>query len=629
MTDPDRLRFGIFEIDLRSAELRKAGTKVKLQQNPFQVLRVLLLRPGELVTREELHHELWGQDTFVDFDNNLNTAVNKIREALGDSATSPRFVETITGHGYRFIAPVQAGTDSQPVVAATKHMHRRPIGSRISIIVIVALTVASTLAVRLWTKSTPRPALAGPVRSLAVLPMRNLSGDPSEDYLAGAVTDELITNLARIGTVRVISSTSSSLYSRQEKPLPQIARELGADVVVEGSITHVGDHIRIRTQLIDGRADRHLWAEIYDCPLAETFALQTDIARQIAEQIGVPDMPHHAAQQLAPEAVEAYLRGRYYMWRDSAKAAPQFLQAIAREPKWAAAYAGLAITYASSPLSGLMPSTDAYLKGQAAAEKAIELDPNLPEAHLALGISKMSFEWDWQTSRREFERALALDQNSVLARVHYAYWLMYQGHHEQAIEQARLAQSLDPLGAYRTVVVGDMFFGSRRFKESLAEYERALELDPKLPAAHERLATVYEELGRYDDLIAEYRNVARIDGFTPESTRVLETAYRRGGYPAWVRAQLDPAFADPSKAEYVSDVTRAEVYAQLGNKEKAFALLGRSLASHDDYLFWLNLRRDFDSLRSDPRFPDLLRRIGLPQTAPQLQSAEQNLQTKR
>jgi TolB-like protein/DNA-binding winged helix-turn-helix (wHTH) protein len=425
-----RLRFGVFELDLRAGELRKHGLRVRLQEQPFQVLAMLLEHPGEVVTREELQKKLWPADTFVDFDHGLNKAVNKIREALSDSAESPRFVETVARRGYRFLAEVKvadaapirspelatephptAEARDRPDVAEKVAMSKRLLPSlawKISAFALLLL-MASLAAWKLHSRNRPSPV----IRSLAVLPLESLSSDASQDYFADGMTDELISDLGQISALRVISRTSVMAYKRARKPLPQIARELNVDAVVEGTVLRSGDQVRITAQLIEASADKHLWSQSYEGQLRDTLALQSKVARAIADQIQISLNPREqaalkSARVVNPEAYVSYLKGRYFWNKRSAEslkvALAYFKQAIDEDPAYAQAYSGLADTYAllGDWQYAVMTPKEALPKAKAAAIRAMELDSTLGEAHNSLAFCLDGFDWDFNSARRNF-----------------------------------------------------------------------------------------------------------------------------------------------------------------------------------------------------------------------------------
>ena len=468
-----RLRFGIFELDLRAGELRKQGLRVRLQEQPFQVLAMLLEHPGEVVTREELQKKLWSADTFVDFDHGLNKAINKIREALSDSAESPRFVETVARRGYRFLAEVKvsdtaavrgpelateprttAEAPDRPGTAAELAKPKPLLQSRAWKILAFAVLLLVASLVTWKLRSWSRPSSV--IRSLAVLPFESLSNDASQDYFADGMTDELISDLGQISALRVISRTSVMGYKRARKPLPQIARELNVDAVVEGTVLRSGDQVRITAQLIEASADKHLWSQSYEGELRDALALQNKVARAIADQIRISLNPQEqaalkTAKVVNPEAYVSYLKGRYF-WNkrtgDSLKVAlAYFNQAIEEDPKYAQAYSGLADTYAllGDWQYAVMTPKEALPKAKAAAIKALELDSALGEAHNSLAFCLDGFDWDFDSAGKEFLRAIELNPGYATAHHWYAWHLALLHRYDEAIAEMKKAENLDPL----------------------------------------------------------------------------------------------------------------------------------------------------------------------------------------
>ena len=473
MRSTAQIRFGVFEVDLRAGELRRKGLQVKLQEQPLQVLAMLIERVGEVVTREELQTKLWPADTIVDFDHGLNKAINKIRKALGDSAENPRFVETVGRRGYRFIADVavvdgfplgrpepviedspatnkQDSVESEGKPAARKRVPW-PLAGKTSAI---ALGLVLVILVGWMLRSRSRASLE--IRSLAVLPLESLSSDPSQEYFADGMTDELITDLAQISALSVISRTSVMPYKRARKPLSQIARELNVDAVVEGTVLRSGDRVRITAQLIQVSADKHIWSQSYEGDLRDTLALQNKVARAIADQIRISLTPQEQAalknvKAVNPEAYVSNLKGRYFWNKRTADglktAVTYFDQAIENDPNYARAYAGLADSYAlmGDWQYGVLAPKEALPRAEAAAIKALELDSTLGEAHTSLAFTLDGFDWDWGSAEREFKRALELNPGYATAHHWYAWHLALVGRNAEAIAEMKRAQNLDPL----------------------------------------------------------------------------------------------------------------------------------------------------------------------------------------
>jgi TolB-like protein/DNA-binding winged helix-turn-helix (wHTH) protein/Flp pilus assembly protein TadD len=635
---PDvRLRFGVFEVDLRAGELRKHGLRIRLQEQPFQVLATLLEHPGELVTREELQKKLWPADTFVDFDHGLNKTVNKIRDALGDSAESPRFVETVARRGYRFLAEVKpadaapvrspelslpalrkAETRDRPALAVSPATpkHRPPqLDWKISAFVLLAL-IASFAAWKFHSRNHPSSA----IHSLAVLPLESLSNDASQDYFADGMTDELISNLGQISALRVISRTSVMGYKRTRKPLPQIARELNVDAVVEGTVLRSGDQVRITAQLIEAAADKHLWSQSYEGELKDTLALQNQVARSIADQIRIKLNPQEqAALQIAkvvnPEAYESYLKGRYF-WNkrtpDGLKVAlAYFKQAIDEDPNYAQAYSGLADTYAllGDWQYAVMTPKEALPKAKAAAIKALELDSTLSEAHNSLAFCFDAFDWDLESAEKEFRRAIELNPGYATAHHWYAWHLSLLGRYDEAIGEMRKAKSLDPLSLIINADLAELLGIAHFYDESMIQSRKTIEMDPNFALAHNQLAQAYLQKHMNAEAIAELQKAVELSGGSPTIIANLARAYAASGKTSEAVKLLGDLKNHPNRG--YSDASEvAVVYTALGDKDQAMHWL--EIGYEERFNPGVLLRPGFDPLRSDPRFQDLVHRIGFP-----------------
>jgi len=629
-----RLRFGIFEADLHTGELRKRGVRIRLQQQPFQVLGVLLARPGELVTRDELQAKLWTSDTFVDFDHGLNKAINKIRDALGDSAESPRFVETVARRGYRFIADVEtveteAATSSTPVgdplagdardplvVAEQAGVGGRQNWRRTLTIIGCSLALASVILVAWLIQSR---AASPTIRSVAVLPLENLSGDASQEYFADGMTDQLIATLGQIRALRVISRTSVMAYKGARKPLPQIARELNVDAVIEGTITRSGGRVRITAQLIEGALDKHVWAQSYDGDLRDTLALQSQVARAIAEQIRVTLQPQEQAalknvRAVNPEAYEAYLKGRYFWNRRTAdglnRAKAYFDDAVAKAPDYAQAYSGLADTYAllGDWQYGVMPSRAALPAAKAAAIKALELDSGLGEAHTSLGFALSGFDWDWASAEKEFRRAIDLSPGYATAHHWYAWHLSLMGRHGEAIAEMRRARSLDPLSLIINTDLAEILLIAHFYDESLQQSSRTIDIDPAFALAHNQLAEAYLQKHMRDHAISEFQKAVQLSDGSPICSANLARAYAAAGRNAEA-GQLLTALKQRASPAYSNAAEIAMVYAALGEKAQAMTWLEQGY--NERFNPGVLMRPGFDSLRGDPRFQAMVSRVGL------------------
>ncbi len=632
-----RLRFGVFELDLRTGELRKHGLRVRLQEQPFQVLAMLLEHPGEVVAREELQKKLWPADTFVDFDHGLNKAISKIREALGDSAESPRFVETVARRGYRFLADVKVAEEAtlrspelatlphpvaeagdRPDLAVKPEIPKRRLPSlvwKISALALILL-VASLAAWKIH--SWNRPSLT--IRSLAVLPLESLSSDASQDYFADGMTDELISDLGQISALRVISRTSVMTYKHARKPLPQIARELNVDAVVEGTVLRSGDQVRITAQLIEASTDKHLWSQSYEGELRDTLALQNQVARAIADQIRINLNPQEQAalktvRVVNPEAYESFLKGRYF-WNkrtaDSLKVAlAYFHQAIDEDPNYAQAYSGLADTYAllGDWQYAVMTPKEALPKAKAVATKALELDNALGEAHNSLAFCLDGFDWDFDSAGKEFRQAIELNPGYATAHHWYAWHLSLLGRYGNAIAEMRKAESLDPLSLIINADLAELLVLAHSYDESIEQSRKTIEMDPNFAFAHIQLAQAYLAKHRNEEAVVELEKSVQLSAGSPTSQANLARAYVAVGR----RNEAQKLLSDLKKRSIPSSSYAAEIsviYTALGDKDQAMNWLEKGY--EERFNPGVLLRPGFDPLRSDPRFEDLVRRIGLP-----------------
>jgi len=630
-----RVRFGVFEVDLQTGELRKSGSKIRLQEQPFQVLSLLLERRGETVTRDELRGRLWTADTFVDFDHGLNKAINKIRDTLGDSAASPRFIETVARRGYRFIADVavvevsadlpealrgditadeRAGTE--PFPAAAPLPRSRPTWSLTATLAGLALTGLSLLFL-IWVLAF-RGRASPQIRSLAVLPLESLSGDPSQEYFADGMTDELIATLGQISALHVISRTSVMSYKRARKPLPEIARELNVDAVVEGTVMRSGGEVRITAQLIDARADKHLWSETYQGDLRDTMTLQNKVARAIANQVQVNVIVQEQAtlkssQALDPEAFEAYLKGRYFWNKRTAEglklARDYFDRAIARDPKYAKAYSGLADTYA---LMGdwqyaVMSPAEAYPLAKAAATKALSLDDRLGEAHTSLAFCLDGFDWDFASAEREFRRGVDLSPNYATAHHWYAWHLALVNRHGNALDEMKKAENLDPLSLIINADLAELLLIAHLPDESIQQSRKTIEMDPGFAFAHNQLGLAYLEKGLHDQAVTELQQATR-SSESASSTANLARAYVVSGQ----RDKALQLLADLKSHATAGDSNASEIatiYAVLGEPDQAMLWLEKGYVQR--FNPGVLIRPGLDPLRGEPRFQDLVRRVGL------------------
>ena len=620
---PARLvRFGNFEVDLESGELRRKGLKVRLQEQPRRILEVLLEQPGEVVTREELRRKLWQPDTFVDFDHSLNTAMMRLREILGDSPDHPRFIETVPRRGYRFIFAVQqisrehapaphvasvdhpiadnrtanvqvtdrstipaVQTPSEPllITAGPRQVElRRAAFAALAAFLLMLVAVALVLhwQGKLWPSQASRHGM-----SLVVLPMENLSGEPSQEYFADGMTDELIASLARVSSLRVISHTTSMEYKGTHESLEKIAHDLNVDAVVEGTVLRSGNRVRITAELVQVSTDGHLWADTYEGPIGDVLTLQNQVASAIVRQIRIQLTPQDkrrlaASQSINAQAYEDYLKGRYY-WGQRSEAAlttaiRYFSYATAKDPQYALAYAGLADCYGivGSAIVGTVPTSAVAPKAQAAAIRAVELDPSLAETQTALATVEFNYNWNWPSAETGFRRAIELNPNYATAHQRYSLYLMAMNRTSQSLDEMNRARSLDPLSLSMNLSLGWRLYMARRYDEADAQLRNTIEMDPKYLLAHIVLGQSYEQQGRYPEAIAELRAAEALSPNSPPVIAALGHAEALAGQRAEALKRLDQLKAE-SSAEYVSPFYVALLETGLKDRAAAVAWLDR------------------------------------------------------
>jgi TolB-like protein/DNA-binding winged helix-turn-helix (wHTH) protein len=604
------VRFATFELDVRAGELHKAGARVKLQDKPFRLLAALLERPGELVTREELCGRLWPSDTFVDFDNSLNNAVNRVRAALGDAADRPRFVETVGGYGYRFIAPVETVPKVAPAPIPSAPARRTPRVSRRTVIVGLALLAPLLAAAAGWQAWRSRQPYAGPIRSLAVLPFDNLSADRDDEYLADGITDVLITELAGIRSLRVISRQSVLRYKDSPKPMPEIARELGVDGIVEGAVLRSGSRVRVSAQIIHAPRDQHLWARNFEGVAGDMLALQAEIARSVANgaraTLTAPEQARFAhAADVDPEAYDLYLRGRYYFNRRWAgdmgtallKGVSHLERAVQKDPRFALAHATLAFCYVPLANFGVLPPSEALPRLELHARKALELDPELPEGHLALA-SSFFLQFDWERAEVEYRKAIESNPGDAHVRLWYSYFLLTVGRLEESLAQSAQGMRTDPFHPLLFENHVEALAELGRGDEALAWARQEVEIEPRT----RELGRQYLRLGREEEALAEFERAGWEEGIA--RIRALR------GDPSGLRALL-VRLDERAKKGYVSPVEFAVLLTALGEKDAAFARLEEAYRTKTPRLKDLKTSWEFAPLRSDPRWVDLVDRLKL------------------
>jgi TolB-like protein/DNA-binding winged helix-turn-helix (wHTH) protein/Tfp pilus assembly protein PilF len=618
--EPVRFRFGVFELDARTGELRKAGARVRLAGQPLRLLERLLSRPGDLITRDELRHELWSDDTFVDFEHNLNSAMKRLRAALGDSAENPRFIETLPRRGYRFVIPVErivAPSDppEHPTIEAPPappERHRTTNGRWLATAATLVLIVSAAIVY------LARREPAAPYRSIAVLPFVLAADTNAEDeYLAFGLSEALITQLSRLGGLRVISQTSSMQYKDAGKPLPRIADELGVDVVVEGSVQREGSRIRITVQLIEAATDAHLWADTFEREIGSVLALIDEVALAVAEkihlQVARPDVVRTSTSRpVDPGVADAYLKGRYHLGQgteaDFQRALRYFEQALGVDPSHAPSHTGLAAYYIV---------TDAVAPGVASekarfhARRALELDDTLPDAHASLAFLHFYYDWDWAAAERSFRRAIELNPGHARALRWYGLFLSAMGRHAEALDRIAAALASDPIAIANHDAAATVRFNARQFTDSVATGRSIHDLNAFDPRGYEHIATGLIQLGQYAEALAQAEKGLQVMGSNIALELIRLAALPRVGRAA----DADRALAvleqdDPGG--YVPGVFIAISLTALGRHAAALDRLEQAYAERDAYLVLLNVSPWFDPLRSDPRFVRLRERLKFP-----------------
>lgn len=631
------VRFGEFELDFRSDELRKHGIKVKLQGQPLKILAILLAWPGEMVSRDTLRKELWPEDTFVDFDSGLNSAIKKLREALGDSRESSRYIETLPRRGYRFIAPVEqvepavpdpGASDEPPVqVPAVRRSswYRSPVKIGAWALALLSIFVGAYSARSRWglaADARSRPGAAQhPIQSIAVLPLENLSSDPDQQYFADGMTDELTTALAKMSALTVISRTSSMQFKGTNKSSQQIAKELNVDALVEGSVERSGSRVRISARLIDVRNDRNLWAESYERDLQDVLALQSQVARTIASQIKVDLNPQErvrlaTVRQVNPDAEIAYLKGQYEMGKWTREGFKEgftyFQQAVQEDPAFAEAWAGLSDTYFEWGESGIAPKAETLPKARAAAQKALELDETLSEGHVSVATLAATGGMP-SVAGKELQRAIALDPSNARAHQVYGIYLRSFGRFDQSLAELERAEELDPLTPKKKNNLGAALYFVGRYDEALEWFHQVPDPDLDSEQRHRRMAEIYEYKKMQKEAIAEFAASLRFGANADLASRV-ERSYVSTGYAAakatLLRGEVDWAEKQaksgtvPQNAFWI-----AHDYAVLGDKNKAMGWVQTAYEHRSHGFEDYKVDPQLAELRSDPRIQELARRF--------------------
>jgi TolB-like protein/DNA-binding winged helix-turn-helix (wHTH) protein/Tfp pilus assembly protein PilF len=601
-------RFGDFILEPNEHILRRANQQIHLRPKAFEILLYLVKRHGHLVRKKELLEGVW-PDVIVT-ENTLSHGIDEVRQALQDNAQEPLFIRTVPRLGFKFIAKVEESFPSSDKVRSDEKklpLSSYPRSKRITVVITtIFLLGLVTLVVLKLSEGRDND-----INSIAVLPFINLNVDPEQDYFVDGMTEELTTNLARIKRLRVISRTSAMTYKNAKKSLPEIARELNVDAVIEGSVLKDSNRVRITVQLVNARRDQHLWVESYERNLDDILTLQTELAQAIAKEIRLELIPEQKkVSPVNPEAYIAYLRGRYF-WNMRTpegfeKAKQQFLTAISYDTNYAPAYAGLADTYSSLASYGLLQTNEASVKAKEYVTRALELDESLAEAHVSLSFN-LSNAWDYSGARKELEHAIELNPNYATAHHWYAFNLINSGQIEEGIAEMKKAQQLSPLSLRIQVDLGRAFYFARKYNQAIEQYMQALEIDRNFAPAHSLLGLVYLEKGLYKKAIAKLQEGMKI------SKNQLSIWL---GYAYAVAGQTDKAFDMLQKLRERWDKQQegaiyiALIYIGLGKKEEAFEWLNKAYEKHEtDLAFSLSVYPYWDTIRSDPRFTMLIRKI--------------------
>lgn len=638
-------RFDTFELDLRSGELRQNSASVKLQPQPAKVLVLLVNRAGQVITREELAAEVWGSETFVDFEHGLNFAIRQIRSALGDDADEPRFLETLPKRGYRFVAAVEivprkpstpSARDSSGTALQERSASGEPIASAASPPSATLLSSGRRVHPRIWWAAGvaalvfvgalfaehywPRTH-AGSRIMLAVLPVQNLTGDASQEFLSDGLTEELISQLGGFNPQQlgVIARTSSMSYKGSNKTITQIANELGVDYVVETSVRGSPEHMRFTAQLVRSQDQSHVWARNFDRSVHDLVAMQDEVGRSIAKEIQLRLTPRAAAEMerrlgVQPDSYQDYLQGRYY-WNQRTREGMEtglnyFREAVKKDPSNARALTGIADSYNTLLFYGYSNDVAAMMKAQQAAEQALKLDDSLAEAHAALGYVYFMWTWQWPEAEREFRRAIELDQNYVSAHHWFALYLVAMGRAEQADQEIRAAETLDPVSPIVRTARAYVHYFNRDYDKSIQECAAVLQANPNFVVAHAVLGMAYEGKGATASAVTEFTRALDLSNQNLTYKTYLARAYARGGNQSGAAEILADLDDRAKQGVFVGQYNKALVYDALGDRNKAVESLAHAREQNDANMIWLRVDPRWDSLRDDPRFAERFRSLG-------------------
>jgi TolB-like protein/DNA-binding winged helix-turn-helix (wHTH) protein/Tfp pilus assembly protein PilF len=602
-------RFDRFQADDNAFRLIADGAPVPLEPKALRLLLYLIQNRGRLVRKQELLDAVWGDAAVTE--NALTRSVGLLRKALDDDSREPRFIETVPTAGYRFIAQVDTATNDEPTTIqsftpATPSPRTQTSFTPRSYFRLAAIVVACFAALAITWLLVARHHSA-PIRSLAVLPLVNLSGDSSQEYFADGMTDELITELARIPNLRVVSRTSVMAEKGSRLPLPDIARQLDVDAIVEGSIVRSGDRIRITAQLIDARTDRHLWAQSFEGSASDVLTLQDSVAQQIATQARLVIAPPSPRPPVNPAAHDAYLRGRYFFNKqDFAHSVEYFKQAVALDPGYASAYAGYASALDAASTFGIGPPEQLMSKAIAAAQRAIQLDPQNGEAHTALGSVQTIYEWDWTAAEQNLTRGISLNPNDSIAEFKYAVYLDAIGRPQDAVTHMRRALQLDPLSFLVTRRLGVALYYDRQYDAALAQLQRAAEMERSPGSIDNYMSLIYEQKGEHDeavrhDLIALHEEQPQLN------IAALLGVYQLHGWQSYWRARTRALLTTSASPCTAYEIGIDDL--RVNELDHAFDSLQHALDSHCFYMTLIRVDPLFDSVRHDSRYAALLTRV--------------------
>ena len=626
------IRFGEFELDCDRYELLRAGRRLKLEKIPMELLILLVAKDGHLVTRQEIVERLWGNEVFLDTEHGINTAIRKIRQALRDDPEQPRFVETVTGKGYRFIAEQKNGNSraqdagsidvaveeapppsgsgeivsSEARPAKVGHWRLVAIAALVLCLLGAALVGfnAGGLRDRIFVH---RPAFQ--IQSIAVLPLVNLSGDAAQDYFADGMTDELITALAKNHSLRVVSRTSAMQYKGVRRPLPQIAKELGVDGILEGSVEHTATRVHITVQLIQGPSDTHIWAESYDRDLKDVISLPSELSQTIAKEVKIAVSPESPKRYINPEAHDAYLHGRYFWFaEDYDRSQEYFEKAVQLQPDYAAAWSGLADVYVVRAVALLAPPQEVREKAYAASRKALELDDSLSEAHRTAAAFSYFLDWDWKNADAESLRAVQLDPNQAEAHHLRSYVLTTLNRPDEALQEQKRGMEIDPF--VRPWALGFTYLHLRQYDAAINELRLRLEAQPQDGISRSFLSDVYWYKGMWKESVEELDEGLRMTG-DKETAAAIRHAFESGGYRAVAELRLERMKAAARK-QYVSPLRLAYRYARVGRKEETLKFLEDAYREHSAWLVFVQNEPSLDFVHGDERYQAIVKKMGLP-----------------